>query len=69
MLGVVSLALWALILVVTVKYVLFLMRADNRGEGGMLSLMALAQRGARPAHGADLLPSASSARRCSTATP
>src|ERR1700743_2826308 len=43
-LGVVSLALWALILVVTVKYVLFLMRADNRGEGGVLSLMALAQR-------------------------
>jgi KUP system potassium uptake protein len=42
-LGVVSLALWALILVVTVKYVLFLMRADNRGEGGVLSLMALAQ--------------------------
>jgi KUP system potassium uptake protein len=34
--GVVSLALWALILVVTVKYVLFLMRADNNGEGGVL---------------------------------
>jgi len=43
-LGVVSLALWALILVVTIKYVLFLMRSDNRGEGGVLSLMALAQR-------------------------
>ncbi|MBR7621151.1 potassium transporter Kup [Phenylobacterium sp. 20VBR1] len=42
--GVVSLALWALIIVVTVKYVVFLMRADNRGEGGVLSLMALAQR-------------------------
>jgi KUP system potassium uptake protein len=42
-LGVVSLALWALIIVVTIKYVLFLMRADNRGEGGVLSLMALAQ--------------------------
>jgi KUP system potassium uptake protein len=42
--GVVSLAIWALILVVTVKYVLFLMRADNRGEGGVLSLMALAER-------------------------
>ncbi|WP_304192393.1 potassium transporter Kup [Phenylobacterium aquaticum] len=41
--GVVSLALWALILVVTVKYVIFLMRADNRGEGGVLSLAALAQ--------------------------
>ena len=43
-LGVVSLALWALLLVVTVKYVLFVMRADNKGEGGVLSLMALAQR-------------------------
>lgn len=41
--GVVSLALWALILVVTVKYVLFLMRADNNGEGGVLSLSALAE--------------------------
>jgi KUP system potassium uptake protein len=43
-LGVASLALWALILIVTIKYVLFLMRADNNGEGGVLSLMALAQR-------------------------
>jgi KUP system potassium uptake protein len=43
-LGVLSLALWALILIVTVKYVLFLLRADNEGEGGVLSLMALAQR-------------------------
>lgn len=42
--GVLSLALWALILVVSVKYVLFLMRADNNGEGGVLSLMALAKR-------------------------
>ena len=41
-LGVLSLALWALIIVVTVKYVLFLTRADNHGEGGVLSLMALA---------------------------
>jgi KUP system potassium uptake protein len=45
-LGVLSLALWALILVVTVKYVLFLTRMDNGGEGGVLSLMALARRGA-----------------------
>ena len=44
-LGVLSLAIWALILIVTVKYVLFLMRASNNGEGGVLSLMALAQRG------------------------
>ena len=46
-LGVLSLALWALILVVTCKYVLFLMRADNNGEGGVLALMALAQRSTR----------------------
>jgi KUP system potassium uptake protein len=43
-LGVVSLILWALIFTVTIKYVLFLLRADNHGEGGTLSLMALAQR-------------------------
>ncbi|RAK59424.1 potassium transporter Kup [Phenylobacterium hankyongense] len=43
-LGVVSLITWALILIVTVKYVVFLMRADNKGEGGTLALMALAQR-------------------------
>ncbi len=42
-LGVVSLMFWALVIVVTVKYVSFIMRADNRGEGGILSLMALAQ--------------------------
>jgi KUP system potassium uptake protein len=42
--GVVSLVFWALILVVTVKYVIFIMRADNKGEGGTLALMALAQR-------------------------
>ncbi len=41
--GAISLLIWALIFTVTVKYVLFLMRADNRGEGGTLSLMALAQ--------------------------
>jgi KUP system potassium uptake protein len=44
-LGVISLMLWALILIVTVKYVLFLMRADNEGEGGVLALLALARRG------------------------
>ena len=42
--GVLSLIIWALILVVTVKYVLILLNADNKGEGGTLSLMALAQR-------------------------
>ena len=42
--GVLSLIFWSLILVVTVKYVLILIRADNNGEGGTLALMALAQR-------------------------
>ncbi len=40
-LGVISLILWSLILVVAVKYTSFVMRADNRGEGGILALMAL----------------------------
>src|SRR3978361_1624680 len=40
-LGVLSLILWALFTVVTAKYVLLLLRADNNGEGGTLSLMAL----------------------------
>ncbi len=44
-LGVLSLIFWSLILIVTVKYVLLVMRADNHGEGGILALMALAQRG------------------------
>ena len=42
-LGVLSLMLWALTLIVTIKYVLIVLRADNHGEGGTLSLMALAQ--------------------------
>ena len=43
-LGVISLVIWTLTLIVTIKYVVFLMRADNKGEGGTLALMALAQR-------------------------
>src|SRR4026209_1552383 len=43
-LGVLSLILWALIITVTLKYVLLLLRADNNGEGGTLSLTALATR-------------------------
>ncbi len=43
-LGVISLMLWSLIIVVTLKYVLLLLRLDNRGEGGTLSLTALLQR-------------------------
>ena len=42
--GVLSLIFWALIITVTLKYVTFVMRADNHGEGGILALMALAQR-------------------------
>lgn len=46
-LGVLSMLIWALILVVTVKYVFITMRADNRGEGGSFALLALVQRVAR----------------------
>ncbi len=42
-LGVVSMIFWALTVIVTIKYVLFVLRADNDGEGGILSLMALAR--------------------------
>lgn len=44
-LGILSMILWSLTIIVTFKYVLFLLRADNRGEGGILSLMALVQKG------------------------
>ncbi|NPD69518.1 potassium transporter Kup [Lichenicola cladoniae] len=43
-LGLESLIFWSLVLVVTIKYVTLIMRADNNGEGGILALMALAQR-------------------------
>jgi KUP system potassium uptake protein len=43
-LGILSLIIWSLILVVTIKYVVILLRADNKGEGGTLALMALANR-------------------------
>ncbi len=43
-LGILSLILWALIILVSIKYVLILLRADNHGEGGILALMALVQR-------------------------
>lgn len=43
-LGLLSLILWALTIIVTLKYIVILLRADNEGEGGTLSLMALAQR-------------------------
>ena len=62
-----SLILWALIVVVTLKYVLILLRADNHGEGGTLALMALAQR-AVPRAPARSFCSGSSAAHCFMAT-
>ncbi len=55
--GILSLILWALILIVSIKYIVFVMRADNKGEGGILALMALAFPEARPGR--------TSARLCS----
>jgi KUP system potassium uptake protein len=43
-LGLLSLLFWAVVIVVSIKYIVFVMRADNNGEGGILSLMALAAR-------------------------
>ena len=43
-LGILSLVVWSLVIVVSIKYVVFIMRADNRGEGGIMALMALALR-------------------------
>ena len=54
-LGVLSLIFWALIVIVTLKYVLILLRADNHGEGGTLALMALAQRAVSKYAGAIVL--------------
>ena len=54
-LGVLSLIVWALILVVAVKYVLLIMRADNHGEGGILALLALGQETVRSPRGRNLL--------------
>ncbi|MDX8481292.1 potassium transporter Kup [Mesorhizobium sp. VK24D] len=53
-LGVLSLIIWSLTITVTIKYIMFVLRADNRGEGGVLSLMALA-RGSFPTRTAIIL--------------
>jgi KUP system potassium uptake protein len=45
--GILSLITWALILIVSIKYIVFIMRADNRGEGGIMALLALASRHAQ----------------------
>jgi KUP system potassium uptake protein len=52
-LGVLSLIFWAIMLVVTTKYVAIIMRADNKGEGGSLAMLALAT---RLTHGSNLTP-------------
>src|SRR6202165_4743283 len=54
-LGVLSMIFWALILVVAIKYVLLIMRADNQGEGGILALLALALEAARSERSRTLL--------------
>ena len=46
-LGILSLVLWSLLIVVALKYITFIMRADNKGEGGIMAMMALAQRATR----------------------
>ena len=59
--GVLSLFFWSLMMVVSLKYVFFMMRADNHGEGGIMALMALAQATPRypsPAQPTTLSPSA-----------
>ena len=74
-LGVLSLIIYSLLLVISIKYVAMVMRADNQGEGGVLALTALipgrpaAQRHAAAGMGGRYsLRSVSSARPCSTAT-
>jgi KUP system potassium uptake protein len=62
--GVLSLIVWALLLVVTVKYVLITMRADNRGEGGSFALLALIR---RVAPSTRLLPAISTGALMATA--
>ena len=67
--GVLSLIFWSLIVIVTLKYVFLVMRADNRGEGGILALMALAQRVSVGRGVKSASPwSASPAPACSSAT-
>src|SRR6202453_5326382 len=61
-LGILSLVVWTLIITISIKYCLFVMRADNRGEGGILALMSLIgangfTRGARLLTGMGLLRS------------
>ncbi len=54
-LGILSMIFWSLIVIVTLKYVFLVMRADNKGEGGILALMALAQRASTDGRGRAVL--------------
>ncbi len=54
-LGILSLIFWSLIFIVTIKYVVLVMSADNKGEGGILALMALAMRAAQDGRGKAIL--------------
>ena len=69
-LGLLSLIFWALVLVVSIKYVLFVMRADNHGEGGMMALTALARNAVRKHRRASwcVMMLSWPVRRCSSAT-
>ena len=53
--GILSLIFWSLIMIVSVKYVAFIMRADNRGEGGIMALLALNLRNTNFSHRKKLL--------------
>ena len=69
--GALSLIFWSLIIVVTIKYVFFIMRADNNGEGGVMALAALAHRSTGLSRGIKTaigIGCARSAWRCSMAT-
>ena len=67
--GIVSLIFWALMLIISLKYAILILRADNRGEGGIVALLALLDaRHARAGRGAPRCWSSDwSARRCFTA--
>ena len=68
-LGILSLIFWTLILVISLKYMVFVLRADNRGEGGTFALLALL-RPSRTSNGAGVAYSSCwvfSAHRCCTA--
>ncbi len=66
--GTTSLIVWSLVMIVTLKYVLLVMRADNHGEGGIMALVALVERASRGVARPSWCWSGSWAPRCSMAT-